>query len=272
MHKLGFPIWYGYGSEIRKIVEEARETGFDYIEVSIDHPWPRGGEPGLDKVVKLIRDTGLSLGFHAPWRDLRLSSPFNEIRDASIKVSERIISILSIYECDYLVIHLSTDQAVDRINEVRGDVVEAAVKSAETLTKICKDLGIKLLVENVHEDLEMFERMTSKSGGVCLDIGHVIISTIKRLGRESLGEELEKWLTSLKDSITVIHYSGVRFNGKYARDHQLTDSSDKYLRLLKSWLNIISPRHILLEVFEGVGDEHVWPRQLADAAHFLKGS
>jgi len=77
MHKLGFPVWYGYGFEISRIIEEARDTGFDYIEVSIDHPWPRGGEPSLDEVVRLIKGSGLSTGFHAPWRDLRLSSPLS---------------------------------------------------------------------------------------------------------------------------------------------------------------------------------------------------
>jgi sugar phosphate isomerase/epimerase len=270
MHKLGFPIWYGYGLEISRIVEEARETGFDYIEVSIDHPWPRGGEPSLAGVVRVIRGSGLSIGFHAPWRDLRLSSPFEEVREASIRVFERIASDLSAHECDYLVAHLSTDQAVDRINEIRDEVVKAAVKSVETLTGICRDLGLILLVENVREDLEMFERVASRADGVCLDIGHVIISTHKRHGRESVDAELERWMRSLKDRIMAIHYSGVRFDGKYARDHQLTNSSDKYLRLLKNHLGELRPRYILFEVFEGLSEEHAWPRQLADALHFLR--
>ncbi|MEM2188858.1 MAG: sugar phosphate isomerase/epimerase [Nitrososphaerota archaeon] len=272
MHKLGFPIWYGYGPEISKIVEEAHRIGFDYIEISIDYPWPRGGEPSLSEVMKTIRGLGLSLGFHAPWRDLRLSSPFDEIRNASIKIFEKIALELSAYECDYLVAHLSTDQAVDRIDEIRGEVVEAAIASAETLVEICRSLGLRLLVENVREDLEMFERIASRADGVCLDLGHVIISTARRLERDKIDAELERWLSSLKDKMEAIHYSGVKFDGKHARDHQLTDSSDKYLRLLKRWLTELRPRHILLEVFEGAGEEHAWPRQLADAVRFLKAS
>jgi len=270
MHKLGFPIWYGYGLEISRIVEEACETGFDYIEVSIDHPWPRGGEPSLADVVRVIRGSGLSIGFHAPWRDLRLSSPLEEVREASIRVFERIALDLSAYECDYLVAHLSTDQAVDRIDEIRDEVMKAAVKSVEMLTGICRGLGLKLLVENVHENLEMFEKVASRADGICFDIGHVIISTHKRRGRESIDAELEKWMRSLRDRVVTIHYSGVKFDGKYARDHQLTDSSDRYLHLLKNHLGELRPRYILFEVFEGVGEEHVWPRQLADALHFLR--
>jgi sugar phosphate isomerase/epimerase len=270
MRKLGFPVWYGYGSEISRIVEEARGTGFDYIEVSIDHPWPRGGEPSLGEVVRMIRGSSLSIGFHAPWRDLRLSSPFEEVREASIRVFERIASDLSAHECNYLVAHISSDQAIDRIDETRAEVVEAAVKSAETLTEICRGLGIMLLVENVREDLEIFERIASRANGVCLDIGHVIISTHKGHGRENIDAELERWLTSLRGRVVTIHYSGVKFDGKYARDHQLTNSSDKYLRILKSHLGKLRPRYILFEVFEGAGEGHAWPRQLADALHFLR--
>jgi sugar phosphate isomerase/epimerase len=272
MHKLGFPVWYGYGSEIGRIVEEAHGTGFDYIEVSVDHPWPRGGEPSLSEVAKLIRGSGLSIGFHAPWRDLRFSSPFDEVRETSVKVFERVASDLSSHECEYLVVHLSTDQAIDRIDEIRGEVVEAAVRSAETLTEICRSLGLRLLVENVREDLEMFELIASRADGVCLDIGHVIISTYKKHGRERIDVDLKRWMASLKDSVVAIHYSGVKFDGKHARDHQLTDSSDRYLRLLKSRLGELRPRYILFEVFEGMGEEHAWPRQLADALHFLRSS
>jgi sugar phosphate isomerase/epimerase len=272
MHKLGFPVWYGYGFEISRIIEEARDTGFDYIEVSIDHPWPRGGEPSLDEVVRLIKGSGLSTGFHAPWRDLRLSSPFEEVREASVKVFEKIALDLSVHECDYLVAHLSTDQAIDRIYEIRDEVVEAAVKSAETLAEICRGLGIMFLVENVREDLEMFERVASRADGVCLDIGHVIISTYKGYGRGNIDAELERWLTSLRGRVVAIHYSGVKFDGKYARDHQLTNSSDRYLRILRGHLGELRPRYILFEVFDGVGEEHAWPRQLADALRFIRSS
>lgn len=270
MYKLGFPIWYGYGSEIREMVDEAGKVGFDYVEVSIDYPWPWGGGLRLSEVVRMVREAGLSLGFHAPWRDLRLSSPLEEIRMASVKLFERAVSELSSYECDYVAVHLSTDQAADRIEEIRDEVVEAAVRSAEELMEISRSLGIRLLVENVREDLDMFARIASRSGGVCLDIGHVIVSAARRLGRDSVDAELDRWLKALKEKVAAIHYSGVRFNGKHARDHQLTSSSDKYLQVLKGWLGELKPRNILLEVFEGLGENHARPSQLADAVRFLK--
>ena len=271
MFKLGFPIWYGYRNRVRELARESRRIGFDYVEVSLDHPWPFSGNPGLDEAVRAVLSEGLSIAFHAPWRDLRLSSPLEEVRSASIKVFRKVASKISSYECDYLVVHLSTDQAIDRIEEVRGEVVEAAVKSVGELNDISRELGLKLMFENVREDLEMFKVIASKSMGICLDAGHVIVSTSRRLGREHAEDELRKWLTTLKDKIRIIHYSGVKFNGKWVRDHQITDSSDRYLRLIRSKLKQINPEYFLLEVFEGrKEEEHARPSHLADAVRFLK--
>ena len=256
---------------MEELVREARLVGFDYMEVSLDHPWPFGGDPKLDEVVKMILGEDLSIAFHAPWRDLRLSSPLEEVRCASLKVFEKVASAISGYECDYLVIHLSTDQAVDRIEEVKEEVVEAAIRSVEELSEISKNFGLRLLIENVREDLEMFKKIASRSAGICLDVGHVIVSTARKIGRERVEEELERWLTALRDKIKIMHYSGIKFNGKWVRDHQITDSSDRYLRFIKKRLNEIKPENFLLEVFEGQGEEeHAKPSHLADAVNFLK--
>ncbi len=271
MLRLGFPIWYGYGERVEELIREARKTGFDYLEVSLDYPWPFKGSFQLSKVVKAALSEGLSIAFHAPWRDLRLSSPFEDIRNASLKVFEKVISEISSYEIDYLVVHLSTDQAADRIEEIREEVLDAALSSVDSLKGISENLGLRLVVENVREDLDMFRKIASRASRICLDVGHVIISTVRRLGRERVDEELERWLDALKDRIEIMHYSGVRFEGKWVRDHQLTDSSDKYLRRIKNKLKEIKPRGFLLEVFEGRGeDEHVRPSHLADAVSFLK--
>ena len=271
MLRLGFPIWYGYGERVEGLIREARKIGFDYLEVSLDYPWPFKGSFQLGEVVEAAFSEGLSIAFHAPWRDLRLSSPFEDVRSASLKIFEKVVSEISNYEADYLVVHLSTDQAADRIEEIRDEVLDAALSSVDSLKGISKSFGLRLVVENVREDLEMFRKIASRASRICLDVGHVIVSTVRRLGRERVDEELERWLEALRDKVEVVHYSGVRFEGRWVRDHQLTDSSDKYLRRIKNELKEMKPRGLLLEVFEGRGeDEHARPSHLADAVSFLK--
>lgn len=271
MFKLGFPVWYGYGGRVSELIREAKKTGFDYLEVSLDYPWPFKGSFQLSEVVKTALSEGLLISFHAPWRDLRFSSPFQDIRRASLEVFEKVVSEISRYESDYLVVHLSTDQAADRIEEIRDEVLDAALNSVDYLKRISESFGLRLVVENVREDLEMFKRIALRASRICLDVGHVIISTVRRLGKERVDEELERWLDALKDRIEILHYSGVRFEGKWIRDHQLTDSSDKYLKYIKKKLREVKLRGLLLEVFEGGGeDEHVRPSQLAEAVSFLK--
>jgi hypothetical protein len=53
----------------------------------------------------------------------------------------------------------------------------------------------------------MFERIASRADGVCLDIGHVIISTYKGYGRGNIDAELERWLTSLRGHLGELRLS-----------------------------------------------------------------
>jgi len=271
MFKIGFPIWYGYGKHIRELAHEAARVGFDYLEISLDYPWPFRGRMPLREVVEIATKEGLSPAFHAPWRDVRPASPFEEVRHASLKVLEKVVAEISSFECEYLVAHISTDQAFDKIEEIRGEVVKAAVESIKSLKEISEAGGLKLVVENVREDLKTFLEIVSRSGiYACLDVGHAICLIARRIGREAVEEELSKWFSSLRDRIRVVHYSGIRFGNGWVRDHQLTSSADKYLRFTKSQIQKLGLENFLLEVFEGPGDGEVKPSHLADAVSFLR--
>ena len=271
MFKLGFPIWYGYGDRMRELAHEARLTGFDYLEISLDYPWPFRGKTPLKDIVKIAEAEGLSIAFHAPWRDLRFSSPFEEVRIASLKVFERVVESIACYESEYLVVHLSSDQAVDKIDEIRGEVVEAAIESVKALKETVSSHGLRLVIENVREDLEMFMEISSKAdASICLDVGHAICLTTRKIGKEAIESELAKWLEKLGDRITVIHYSGIKFDGKWVRDHQPTDRSDKYLNLTKENIKTLKISNFLLEVFEGPENGDIRPSHLSDAVKFLR--
>ncbi|HDD65998.1 MAG TPA: sugar phosphate isomerase/epimerase [Nitrososphaeria archaeon] len=271
MLRLGFPVWYGYGGRIRELAREAARVGFDYLEISLDYPWPFKGRLPLREVVETAAKEDLSPAFHLPWRDVRPASPLEDVRRSSLKVLEKVVAELSGFECEYLVAHVSTDQALDKIDEITGEVVEAAVESIRSLRSFSEAGGLRLVIENVREDLKTFLEIVSRSGAhACLDVGHAVCSIAKRMGREAVERELSKWFDSLRDRIRVIHYSGIRFGNGWVRDHQLTSSADRYLRFTKSRIRGLSLRNLLLEVFEGPGDGEVKPSQLADAVSFLK--
>jgi len=269
--KIGFPIWYGYGDRIRGIILEAAEAGFDYIEVSLDYPWPLAGDWRLEEVVGEILDRGLSAAFHAPWRDIRLASPIGAVRRASVRALEKFMSRVSKYPCDYAVVHVSSDQAVDRIPRLREECVASAVKSIREILSSKTMSSIRIVCENVREDLEMFKRIISEAGvEVCLDVSHAICVAARSSRRNGLEEEARAWIRGLGSMIRVLHISGVRFEGNWVRDHLTITRDDRYLKLVKEELEGLAVENLLLEVFEDPGGGEARPIQLRGVVECLR--
>ncbi len=269
--KLGFPIWYGYGERIWKFIDEAEEAGFNYLEISLDYPWPFRGKPKLGEVVRKALDEGFSIAFHAPWRDIRPASPIEEVRNSSVAALKKFMSEVAEHSADYIVLHLSTDQAVDRIPEIGEESINAAVESIKELKSFTRSLGLRMVVENVREDLHRFKRIVLESDSeVCLDVSHAICSIVRNGGRGRIEEELITWITELKDRVKVLHFSGVKFMENRVKDHFLVDENDHYLKLVKKELKLLNIENFLLECFEDPDHGEVTPMRLAPAVKFLK--
>jgi len=271
--RIGFPIWYGYGDRLQKMISEAADVGFDYIEVSLDYPWPFRGAYRLEDVIRDAFDHGLSIAFHAPWRDIRLASPISEVRKTSVKAFEEFMAKVSRYSCDYVVVHLSSDQAVDRIPQIREEYIASAVKSVKEILSLESLSSLKIVFENVREDLDTFKRIVSEAGSeVCLDVSHAICLAARSSKKNKLDEEVKRWIRELGSLIRVMHFSGLRFMGNWVRDHVIIPKDDRYLKLVKEELRNLNVENFLLEVFEDPDKGEVHPPQLREVVEFLKKS
>jgi len=269
--KIGFPIWYGQWRGLQVLMSEISKSGFDYIEISLDYPWPFKGDLKIGEVVRLAESEGLSAAFHGPWRDIRLSSPIERIRSASVEAFKAFIEEISGFECDYLVVHLSTDQAVDRIPLIRDEVVESAVKSVEELSSFGRGLGLRIVFENVKEDLPEFREIISKTGSeICLDISHAVCASVRKGRKNDLEGNVLKWIKEFGDRIRVMHFSGMKFIGNRVKDHLMTDESDRFLQLVKRELKGLRVENFLLEIFEEIDQGEVSPRRLAKIVKYLR--
>ena len=269
--KVGFPIWYGNKDRLRQIVSNAVKAKFDYIEVSLDYPWPFEGEIRLLDVINLINDHGLKIAFHGPWRDIRLSSPIEQIRRASVEVCKELLKSISKIESEYVVLHLSTDQATDRSQITEKNSIRAAIRSAEELISFGADLGIKVVLENVRERLHEFEKVVSEvKPEICLDVGHIAIVTIRKEKRENIKDEITRWIGALRKWIRIIHFSGVEKQKHYVRDHLLTNKGDPHFKAVIEELKGLEINNFLLEIFEDVNGKEVDPLQLMDLVDAIK--
>ena len=269
--RIGFPLWYGNRNRIKETLSEMVKTGFDYVEVSLDYPWPFKGEVPWSEVIRIIRDSGLKAAFHGPWRDVRLSSPIKEIRDTSIRVCKEFLKAISNVEADYVVLHLSTDQAIEESPKIRDEAIKAAIKSAEEMMSLGRELGLKVIIENVRERLDEFRRVVEKTNSnVCLDVSHAARIAIRREGKKDAVKSVERWIDALRERIRVVHLSGFVEEGYHVRDHLLINEDDPCLKLIMRELGNLKVNNLLLEIFRDLKNSEVRPSQLFNLVRLFK--
>ncbi len=253
MRYFGLPIWYGSG-RIDDVLQIAYEKGFDYVEISLDYPWPEIiDEIVFNRVKKLIKEYDFKVGIHAPWRDISLASPRENLRVASLKVYKKCISFAEKLESEYFNFHIFTKEATE-YEEVYKAVYQATKRSIKEIVRLCNEAGVKPTLENNPTEflgkIEEINTILHEIGNLymCLDIGHMIVANTKK---EELKEtsELEKWFRTLGDKVKVIHIHDYRVEGEKVRDHFLLGKGDIDIDNMVNLINNSKAHFILLEMF-----------------------
>ena len=144
---LGLPLWYGSGRLI-DLIQVVHERGFDYVEISLDYPWPEAiDEFEMEELVKSIRGYGIEVGIHGPWRDISLGSPRDVIRRAALKVYRRCVKFASRLESHYFNFHVFTKEATE-YEEVYKAAYAATRRSVKEICRMCKEANIIPTLEN----------------------------------------------------------------------------------------------------------------------------
>ena len=257
MVNVGFTIWYGDHKYLEDRVKRVYESGFDYIELSLDYPWPYiDTERFIDKVKKLAQEYGLKIAIHGPWRDIRLASPITEIRNASISVYKRLLEITSQLDPIYFNFHIISEEAI-KFNSVKREVLHAAADSLEEILNMADNLGIDITLENnvdgILSEPEYFinlRNILNREFYVCLDIGHALMPYLKR-SDESPYSILDYWIACLSDFKTLtVHLNDVEKVGTCVYEHLIFGQGilefDKVVNKIRYVKGL---EYVLLEIF-----------------------
>ncbi len=242
------PVWYGSSSpeyaHVSNFTEKSRRTllsnvekaarlGFDYVEISLDYPWPDIIPAKVAKeVAKLGKRVGVGFAFHAPWAGIGLAHPRKEMHDASMKVMKRCIRAAAQFgEPLYLNAHITTEEVPTlEFDEVVAVVLDSARSAVHEMGEECSKKGIEFTIENnpgmlfglsSHMD---FLLSHSPKAGLCLDVAHVARAAdeLAMMGVGDMG--VKEWISHFSGRIKVCHlndYKGGRDNlaiGKGALD------------------------------------------------------
>ncbi len=237
--KFGMPVWYGSSSaelaHIADFAERSRRTllsniekaallGFDYIEISLDYPWPDIIHAKVAKeAAKLGRSLGIEFAFHAPWAGIGLAHPRPEMHEASLKVMSRCIRAAGMFgEPLYLNAHIATDEVPTlEFDEVVAVVLNNARTAVHEMAEECSRKGIEFTIENnpgmlfgISNHVDYLLGHSSKVG-LCLDVAHVARAAdeLATMGLGDIG--VNQWISHFSSRIKVCHlndYKGGRDN------------------------------------------------------------
>jgi sugar phosphate isomerase/epimerase len=267
--KFAMPIWYG-DRPLRPVFERAHRLGFDYIEFSLDYPWP---DQLTEEEIKLLKglkeEYGLEIAFHGPWAGKVLSHPRDEISNASLKVHEKCLKFAGKFNPLYFNFHQSGQAATFTFEEVRKRIFEKALETTREIVKLGRENGFPITIENnpwpffgSPKHIEFVLEEISDLN-FCFDIGHAVVSKweiqrgksweVQRSKSEKQASEkleLEDWFDLLKDRILTIHLHDCLIKGdSKPKDHLVIGRGSLNFEKIAWMIKRTSCMHMLLETY-----------------------
>jgi len=226
--KVALPIWPGGGSIVEGI-ERANKLGYDYVEASLDYPWPEAlSEGDVERILEAKAKYGIDVAFHGPWRDIGLASPRTPLRMAALEVYKACFNFVKRFKPLYFCFHVHSREALN-VKGVVEDMLRSAREAAFKLIEEAERLGIRLALENNPDVFLGVPSMVKDLLGVrglslCLDIGHTLGAkwlinkrNIAKYKEEAL--ELEDWTRLFADKILVCHLNDCIVDQEGFTDH-----------------------------------------------------
>lgn len=262
--KFGYPFWYGDGS-IKKHAEIARKLGFDYVEFSLNYPWPEKlSESDILLLKNLKKDYNLDIAFHAPLGGIDLCYPRKDVSEVSLKIFYESMEFAKSFSPLYFNFHLATDIPTWKCADVRKDMLENAKGSVLRIKEIADEYGIQLTIENNSKkmfsgikELKPFLRGNLK---FCFDVGHAARASGEKR------ERLFEWIKAFRKDILVLHLHDVSSE----TDHlSLGEGNLPLERILKS-VEKTECKYILIELQRGVNGRDVTEKDFRNGLNYSK--
>ena len=251
---IGWSIWYG-SKDVEKELAKLLENGFNYLEISLDYPWPFD-ENRLSHIISKAKDLGFKVAFHGPWRDIRLASPHRIISEASRTILGKVIDLAAKYEPEYFNAHLLSEE-ITFDEKVKNEVLREARKAVHFLQKITEEKGITITIENNPHGYFSLPSHFNDLGSLdslyfCLDIGHAMVAYFN-VGERSFDaiSVAKEWINIVGNNrILTLHLHDVIQSGRMLLNHYFFGCGIVNLeKLCKFLCKNIDAKFMLLELF-----------------------
>jgi sugar phosphate isomerase/epimerase len=185
---IGFSTGCFYRHRITDCLEPIRRREFTLLEISSSLTHFNYKQPAeVEAVRRAIQDLGMCVhSVHAPYaHDLDISHPDSGVRAAAGRELTSAAEAAGKLEARNLVVHPGPERSFHPPAEERRQRLEHAVEILDQLALRCRELGVRLMLENMlpllifgntGDMLTMLGSLMHGPAGVCLDTGHAFLS------------------------------------------------------------------------------------------------
>jgi sugar phosphate isomerase/epimerase len=150
-------------------------------------------------VAETLRKSALTVTFHAPFVDLSAGSSDPAVREVTRRRFEELLALVPLFRPVTVVAHAGYDWK--RYEYFRDEWLANSLEFWSWLSDALSREGSRLMLENVYEQgpeeiRVLFEQLSSRRVGLCLDCGHLTVFG---------GAPLAEWLASLGGFIGQLH-------------------------------------------------------------------
>jgi len=255
--KFAANVWYG-DRPLKPTFEMAHRLGFDYIELSLDYPWPdQMTREEVELLRKLREEYGLEIAFHGPWAGKVISHPRDEISDACLKIYKKCLKFAGKLDPLYFNFHQQGYVSTSGFEEVRKKIFDKALETTRKIVNFGKGFPITLENNPTHlfghpKDIKLLLDEI-KELNFCLDVGHATIIKWEiqhGKGKSTEHVEVEDWLELFKDRILTSHFHDCIVKGDSRPiDHYVIGKGNLDFESIAKSIKKTSCKYILLETF-----------------------
>ncbi len=221
--KLGLSSFLFEDYQLESKLPLVKEEGINYMEVKPKEGHFNYQDPEyLDKISREFKRNKIKvISMHMPTNgvDISLSEEYDRVW--SIREVEKAVLALLRLEGEIIVVHPGSTIEDERGRKRRREKSE---QSIEEILKFCEQWGIKMALENtlpgktgdsISEILEIVKKFASPNLGICLDTGHLNITS--KLYKDKQ-EKVVECLPEIKDYLIHLH---IHDNSGTKDDHLL---------------------------------------------------
>lgn len=252
-YRLGFSVWKRDVSRAGQLIQDLVETGIDHVEIDIDSILDLEDREWLRELAGVLYRENMTIGVHAPWKELYIASPVEEVREASVKILTRLVRALrdTGIDYEYIVLHPSSEQPVCTENTMR--CLESLKRSLEGIMRETERVVVETIQGRCCGRAEQIDILLDMVPGlsVCLDLAHVIAENIKTREFRTVADAIELVSRKVLEKTMVLHLHGLYIERdkrvKTHRDFSITPLGET--SLVERIRDIQRLRYIVFEVF-----------------------